>query len=341
MEAVERLMFAMRRLVALFATLCGLSLAAIWTSGCEMGPTQREVSLRATVETLNDQLVRLQASALDPARATTTPAVATPSAAGAMGIKTSASREWWVANHRATSLWSSATGGRVLASVPQWSFLVVMEPQDLTRIHVYMPGGQRSGYVGDGWAEAADLGPVDGPAAGAVDLATVPKARPVVEPTATPRPTSGTGLDFRLLDWKTVNDTTTVGDLELTLNAVLLGQESYGGPYGTKVTAGRGMKIVLADAALRYAFKPGTTPTEIHVDFFVIGDSGGLEYRGLTVPMTNAMPDRFFLSPGQAFRGIVGFIVPQEMKSGRLYFTNFLGTGTPPERLTVYVRDLP
>lgn len=331
-----------------FALSMGM-LSAILAAGCSPGPVQREVALRATVEALRDEMAQLRAATLV---ATATPAVPTPSSPSssraAAGAATVPAREWWVANHRATTLWSASLGGKPLASVPQWTYFLVLEPHVDGKLHLFMPGGQRSSYLGDAWADAADLGPVGAPQDGVVDLSTLPKRQAgppkavvAAEPTAMPRPLSASVYDTRLLDWREVNASAEAGDLELKVNALLLGQDSYGGLYGSRISSTRGTKILLADLSLAYAFRPGASSTEVHVDFFVIGDPDGNEYRGLPVPIANAMPDRYFLSPGQSFRGIAAFIFPVGMKSGRLYFTNFLGSRNPPERLTVYLREIP
>lgn len=246
-----------------------------------------------------------------------------------------------MANHRATTLWSESSGGKVQAIVPQWSYFLVMEPQVGSRLHLFHPGGQRNGYVGDGWAEAVDFGPVGRPPVGAIDASTLPREKAPTPTPVVPRPTPQSGSSSRLLNWQEVNERSQEGDLELTANAVLLGQESYGGPYGSRITADASTKILLVDLTLRRVFQPGVPQYEIHVDFFVVGDPEGKEYRGLPVPISNALPDRFFLSPGQSFRGIVAFLVPKDLHAGRLYFTNFLGGKDPPERLTVYLKSVP
>jgi len=166
------------------------------------------------------------------------------------------------------------------------------------------------------------------------------------EPThaaSTPGLSSSRSLDTRLLDWRTVDQRTQVGNLELRVFSLLLGQASYGSPYGATIAAPPGTKIILADLSLQNFFRPGQSPYEIHVDFFVIGDDTGLEYRGLPLPTgsTNALPDRFYLSSGQAFRGVAAFIVPDRLTRGRLYFTNFLADYEPAERLTVNLADVP
>lgn len=320
--------------------LASALVAALLLVGCNTGVSPKEVALRATVEALRDELSQARAATPAPQTAakTATPAPAEPPGSP---ISTVAAKEWWVANHRATTFWSASSGGKVQALVPQWSYFLVMEPQVGSRLHLFLPGGQRNSYVGDGWVESNDVGPVARPPAGAVDAATLPKEKMTPATPVVPKSTPVPGTGSLLLNWQDVGERSQVGDLELVANALLLGQESYGGPYGSRISAGTGTKIVLADMSLRYGFRPGVPPTETHVDFFVIGDSSGLEYRGLPVPVANALPDRFFLSPGQAFRGVVAFIVPKEMKTARLYFTNFLGGKDPPERLTVYLKDIP
>ncbi|GEM_PF-2566415 len=326
-----------------------LVLLAAWTllliglsAGCSAGPSQREVALRATVEALHAEADQLRAATPGPRANAPVP---TPTVSGSLAaISQPSAAEWWVCNHRATTLWTSGSGGKAVATLPQWSYMLVMEPQSGGRLRVFLPAGQRASHVGDGWVDAIDLGPIGVPPAGAVDLASLPKQRWVPlkdEPTPTTRIASSPFSGSKLLEWREVNLAVEEGDLELRANLLLLGQESYGGPYGSRIAATNGTKIVLADVTLTYAFRPGASATEIHVDFFVIGDAAGQEYRGLPVPISNALPDRFFLSPGQAFRGIVAFIVPAEMSSGRLYFTNFLGTRKPQERLTVYLKELP
>jgi len=146
-----------------------------------------------------------------------------------------------------------------------------------------------------------------------------------------------------LLDWRAVDERTQVGNLELRVFSLLLGQGSYGTPYGATIAAPAGTKIILADLSLQNFFRPGQSPYEIHVDFFVIGDAAGLEYRGLPLPTgsPNALPDRFYLSSGQAYRGVAAFIVPEKLNRGRLYFTNFLAENEPAQRLTVNLADIP
>jgi hypothetical protein len=167
------------------------------------------------------------------------------------------------------------------------------------------------------------------------------------QPAKSPSPVVARGpdsrLDSRLLNWQPVKEKTQVGDLELTVDSLLLGQDSYGGGYGSSIAAGPDTKIVLADLTLGYNFRPGRSPYEVHVDFFVIADQRGLEYRGLPVPasMGNALPDRFFLSSGQAYRGVMAFIVPRDLSAGRLYYTNFLDTKEPPDRLTIALSEIP
>jgi hypothetical protein len=191
------------------------------------------------------------------------------------------------------------------------------------------------------------------------DLTAVRTPAPATTPTPTPRPTldeTGSpvparspspviarGPDSRLLNWQPVKEKTQVGDLELTVDSLLLGQDSYGGGYGSSIAAGPDTKIVLADLTLGYNFRPGRSPYEVHVDFFVIADQRGLEYRGLPVPasMGNALPDRFFLSSGQAYRGVMAFIVPRDLNAGRLYYTNFLDVKEPPDRLTIALSEIP
>jgi hypothetical protein len=170
-----------------------------------------------------------------------------------------------------------------------------------------------------------------------LDLATpAPEASPTSALVASGVP------DSRLLDWRAVNQQAAVGDLELQVHSLLLGQNSYGSIYGSTITAGPGRKIILADTTLKYDFRPGASPYEVHVDYFVISDANGLEYRGLPVPSVgNALTDRLFISSGQMHRGIVAFIVPQELESGLLYFTNFLGGKDPPDRLMVNLTDIP
>lgn len=315
--------------------------------GCDSA-MQREVVLRATMETLRDEIAQLK-EATPAAMGTPATAVTIPS-----GQKTSIavqpledSKEWWVANHRATTLWSSVSGGRVLALVPQWSYFLVVEPHVQGKLHVFLPGGQRASYAGDGWVEAVDLGPVGSPPPNVVDTSTLPKklASPpketVVTSTSAPRSTASSGQDSKLLNWRDVNTSASTNDLEMKVNSLLLGQDSYGGPYGSRISTARGTKILLADVNLNYTFRAGASAIEVHVDFFVVGDADGKEYRGLPVPIGNALPERFFLSSGQGFRGIIGFILPQQLKNGRLYFTNFLGPNNPPDRLTVYLNEIP
>jgi hypothetical protein len=167
--------------------------------------------------------------------------------------------------------------------------------------------------------------------------------RPLDPPTPGPTRNPDTRLTSRLFDWKTVGQQAQVGDLELTVDSVSVGPESYGGVYGTTIAAGPDGKIMLADVILKYNFRPGRSPYEIHVDFFVVADAAGLEYRGLPVPPIggNAMPDRLFLSSGQSYRGVIAFILPRDMRTGRLYFTNFLDGKPTPDRLTVNLDDLP
>ena len=169
---------------------------------------------------------------------------------------------------------------------------------------------------------------------------------PTLGSQATVTPTSGliaSGVpDSRLLDWRPVNQQASAGDLDLEVHAMLLGQNTYGSVYGSTISAGSGRKIILADVTLKYDFRPGASPYEVHVDYFVISDANGLEYRGLPVPSVgNALTDRLFISSGQMHRGIVAFIVPQELETGLLYFTNFLGGKEPPDRLMVNLTNIP
>jgi len=179
---------------------------------------------------------------------------------------------------------------------------------------------------------------------GAVDATPTPLDFSTPDPQATPTSglvASGT-VDSRLLDWRPVNEQVSVGDLELQVHSLLLGQNTYGNVYGSTIAAGPGRKIILADTSLKYDFRPGASPYEVHVDYFVISDANGLEYRGLPVPSVgNALTDRLFISSGQMHRGIVAFIVPQELDSGLLYFTNFLGGKDPPDRLMVNLTGIP
>jgi len=325
--------------------VAGMLTVALET-GCYPDPSQREVALRATVETLRDELAQLRTSTPAP---TQVPATAVPTFSAQAGATSTGSdfKEWWVANHRATTIWSSSSGGKALGLVPQWCYFLVLEPQVQKMLHLFLPGGQRASYVGDGWVEAVDLGPVGVPPAGVIDTSTLPKkqAPQALErgssSVSASRSTSGLSAESKLLDWREVNARAETDTLELRAYSILLGHDSYGGPYGSSINVTRGTKIILVDLSLYNTFRPGASAIEVHVDFFVVGDSEGNEYRGLPVPITNALPDRFFLSAGQGYRGIVAFIVPQPLKSGRLYFTNFLGPNSPPERLTVYLRDIP
>lgn len=178
----------------------------------------------------------------------------------------------------------------------------------------------------------------------AAEATPTPSAPEALDPLTVPTvaPTVATLPDSRLLDWRPVNQQAAVGDLELQVHALLLGQDSYGTVYGSTITAGPGRKILLADVTLKYGFRPAASPYEIHVDYFVIANSDGLEFRGIPVPSVgNALPDRFFVSSGQMHRGIVAFIVPSDLESGLLYFTNFLGGKEPPERLLVNLWNIP
>jgi hypothetical protein len=223
----------------------GLTVLLALSIGCEPGPSATELGLRATVESLRDELSRLQTTTPQVMAADATPSVAQTVTAGASGT-------------------------------------------------------------------------------------------PAVNPVSASVP------DSRLLDWRPVNQRVAVGDLELQVHALLLGQDMYGSVYGSTITAGPGRKIILADMALKYEFRPGASPYEVHVDYFVISDTNGLEYRGLPVPgVGNALSDRIFVSSGQMYRGIVAFIVPRELESGLIYFTNFLGGKDPPDRLMVNLATIP
>ncbi|MHB8990473.1 MAG: hypothetical protein ACYC66_02345, partial [Chloroflexota bacterium] len=246
MEALEGLSIPApgrgRALLALASAL----VAAFLLAGCDSGTSPKEAALRATVEALRDELSQTRGAtpAPQPSPRTATPV---PSEPLGSAISTSAAREWWVANHRATTFWSASSGGKVQALVPQWSYFLVMESQVESRLHLFLPGGQQSGYVGDGWVESNDVGPVARPPVGAVDASTLPREKVTPPTPVVPKSTPVPGSASLLLNWQDVGERSQVGDLELVTNALLLGRESYGGPYGSRISAGSGTKIVLVD----------------------------------------------------------------------------------------------
>jgi len=69
---------------------------------------------------------------------------------------------WWVQNFRDTHLWSGPTDPAVdYGVIPQWSYLLVVRPQDGPRLYVYVPWTKNYAYV-----DAASVGPSGAPPPG-------------------------------------------------------------------------------------------------------------------------------------------------------------------------------
>lgn len=90
---------------------------------------------------------------------------------------------WWVQNFTVTHLWSGPDQSAVdYGTIPQWSYLQVVQPQSGSRLAVYVPWTQNYAYV-----NASDVGPSGPPPAGWSPFASpTPSPAPVTTPSPTP-----------------------------------------------------------------------------------------------------------------------------------------------------------
>ena len=80
----------------------------------------------------------------------------------------------WLRNHRASHLFTDASGSTVTADVAQWSWMLALGETKAGRIHVRLYASSLHSLVADGWIPADDVGPSGPPQQSVYSASTKP-----------------------------------------------------------------------------------------------------------------------------------------------------------------------
>jgi hypothetical protein len=88
----------------------------------------------------------------------------------------------WLRTHRPSSLFNApASGAAVVASLPQWSWLIGLDDAGVGgRVHVRAYGPSLGTVLGEGWVPASDVGPTGSPAQSVSTAATSKSLSPAL-----------------------------------------------------------------------------------------------------------------------------------------------------------------